>query len=277
MSWQHTLIPALPFSKRGFLDAPTPYLMGLLLNPNIESNINRNTPSTPRKKKLSFGESFVRSLSSHHLPDSKKGTDQAFDRILPPSSSYNSASNGRPTSGSGLRSGSNDWVMIDGEQCEEIKFWQMFLNGTYELESDSLVIHLDRSGNNKTQNAPTAATQKQQIGQSRASNYSNTASFLRKPTDGGLTSLPKSVYDILKLRFTLLEKSTLSLSTVNEDEEAQGKFIIISETFLQMYNKIFGSLQNYLNDDGIWNIKPVNGENGFDDKIGLEHYFNVRY
>lgn len=42
MSWQHTLIPALPLTHRGFLDAPTPYLIGLLVDKN-------HLPSTPIK------------------------------------------------------------------------------------------------------------------------------------------------------------------------------------------------------------------------------------
>jgi hypothetical protein len=30
LSWQHTLIPALPATRRTFLEAPTPYLIGIL-------------------------------------------------------------------------------------------------------------------------------------------------------------------------------------------------------------------------------------------------------
>jgi hypothetical protein len=31
LSWQHTLIPALPATRRTFLEAPTPYLIGILV------------------------------------------------------------------------------------------------------------------------------------------------------------------------------------------------------------------------------------------------------
>ena len=30
MTWQHTLIPALPLARTVFLEAPTPYLIGIL-------------------------------------------------------------------------------------------------------------------------------------------------------------------------------------------------------------------------------------------------------
>ena len=33
LSWQHTLIPALPATRRTFLEAPTPYLIGILVEP----------------------------------------------------------------------------------------------------------------------------------------------------------------------------------------------------------------------------------------------------
>jgi hypothetical protein len=34
LSWQHTLIPALPATRRTFLEAPTPYLIGILVEAN---------------------------------------------------------------------------------------------------------------------------------------------------------------------------------------------------------------------------------------------------
>lgn len=37
MTWQHTFIPALPRARTVFLEAPTPYLIGVL----IESNQGR--------------------------------------------------------------------------------------------------------------------------------------------------------------------------------------------------------------------------------------------
>ena len=33
-AWQHSLVPVLPSSRLGFLEAPTPYLIGLLLSPD---------------------------------------------------------------------------------------------------------------------------------------------------------------------------------------------------------------------------------------------------
>ena len=42
MMWQHTLIPALPPSMIAFLGAPTPYLIGVLVDGKYDNNYIKN-------------------------------------------------------------------------------------------------------------------------------------------------------------------------------------------------------------------------------------------
>ena len=41
LSWQHSLVPVLPSSRLGFLEAPTPYLIGLLLSPEDAKDLDK--------------------------------------------------------------------------------------------------------------------------------------------------------------------------------------------------------------------------------------------
>jgi hypothetical protein len=43
MSWQHTLIPALPPARTVFLEAPTPYLIGLLVEAKQDRQGKKNS------------------------------------------------------------------------------------------------------------------------------------------------------------------------------------------------------------------------------------------
>ena len=264
MTWQHTIIPALPISRKGFLDAPTPYLIGLLLNPNIEPNLRRTNSTPSRKKKKSFSErkkslsdSFIRSLS--HSPRLESNYEDADDISLRSTHS----SSDRPYSVPAI----SDSIDLNPDNIEDIQFWTSFLKGQYDLEEDSLILYLDKHLENTKVKSPKSETQK-------LAHYSE---ILRKPSDDNSLSLPQPVYEMIQKRFDLFVKSLLGLPyDLESDEVTRGKFVILCETFLHMYNTIFSPLEDYLQSKNIWKIAN-NGIKNMDDEYFLEHNFNVRY
>ena len=277
MSWQHTMIPALPLSRRGFLDAPTPYLIGLLLNySNVESNIKMEPPKQQSKKKNnSFGrkkhlsDSFIRSFS-YSSRETKKCTDHEFDRI---SLRSNDDRVERPVSEPISMAASTEFMTHENE--EEIQFWRAFLNGQYELESDSIVILLDKDADETRSNGAKKSCN------AKFKPPSHFVKMLKAPGDDVCCmKLPHPVIGMIQQRFELFEKSLQVLPTLLDLEEIErGKFVILCETFLHMYNNIFGSLEDYLNSNVIWEM--VSCENEFnsteDHQYYVEHYFNVRH
>ena len=255
MSWQHTIIPALPFSRRGFLDAPTPYLIGLLLNPDVESSLKESP--TKRNNRRRFSNGFMRSFS-YNSHETKKCTNQDYDRISLPS---NDSFRQRPLSGP-ERSLPPDCTI---ETLQEIKFWRIFLKGKCELEPDSLVIQLGKSTDIDNSNMPPDCG---------FENVVDFAEILKKPSDGVSIELPQPVFDMIRLRFALFEKSLAGIPNVDSKEVTRGKFVILCETFLHMYNEMFGSLDQYLNTNAIWTIAD-NGSTDVNGEDYLELYFNV--
>ena len=157
MTWQHTIIPALPISRKGFLDAPTPYLIGLLLNPNIEPNLRRTNSTPSRKKKKSFSErkkslsdSFIRSLS--HSPRLESNYEDADDISLRSTHS----SSDRPYSVPAI----SDTIDLNPDNIEDIQFWTSFLKGQYDLEEDSLILYLDKHLENTKVKSPKSETER---------------------------------------------------------------------------------------------------------------------
>ena len=139
MTWQHTIIPALPISRKGFLDAPTPYLIGLLLNPNIEPNLRRTNSTPIRKKKKSFSErkkslsdSFIRSLS--HSPR----LESSFEESDGISLRSGHIGNDRPCSVPVI----SDSFDLTQENIEDIQFWSSFFPTWPEKNLALLVILL---------------------------------------------------------------------------------------------------------------------------------------
>ena len=263
MTWQHTIIPALPISRKGFLDAPTPYLIGLLLNPNIEPNLRRTNSTPIRKKKKSFSErkkslsdSFIRSLS--HSPRLESSFEES-DGI-----SLRSAhiGNDRPCSVPVI----SDSFDLTQENIEDIQFWTSFLKGQYDLEPDSLIMYLDKRSENTKQKYS-------KVDNPKTVHYSE---ILKRPSDDNLLSLPLPVLEMIQKRFDLFVKSLLGLPyDLESDEVTRGKFVILCETFLHMYNTIFSPLEDYLQSKDIWKIAN-NGLKNNDDEYSLEHNFSVR-
>ena len=264
MTWQHTIIPALPISRKTFLDAPTPYLIGLLLNPDIENRICEISVSKSRKRskscnmrKKSFSDSFLRSLSHNHQ-QSKETEHEDADRLSLRSSSSN---NKRPIS-EPLFSSDND---LTDENSEEFQFWSDLLQGKHDLPSDSLIIHIGKRPDTRTKNPLNIDSEK----------LVYFANILKEPSDGVSLVLPHSVLEMIKKRFNLFVKSLLGLPFDLESEEVtKGKFVILCETFLHMYNAIFGRLEEYLDSKDIWKVTN-NANKSFNDEYLVEHCFNV--
>ena len=263
MTWQHTIIPALPISRKGFLDAPTPYLIGLLLNPNIEPNLRRTNSTPIRKKKKSFSErkkslsdSFIRSLS--HSPRLESSFEESDGISLRGAH----IGNDRPSSVPVI----SDSFDLTQENIEDIQFWTSFLKGQYDLEPDSLIMYLDKRSENTKQKFS-------KVDNPKTIHYSE---ILKRPSDDNSLSLPLPVLEMIQKRFDLFVKSLLGLPyDLESDEVTRGKFVILCETFLHMYNTIFSPLEDYLQSKDIWKIAN-NGLKNNDDEYSLEHNFSVR-
>ena len=263
MTWQHTIIPALPISRKGFLDAPTPYLIGLLLNPNVEPNLRRTNSTPVRKKKKSFSErkkslsdSFIRSLS--HGPRLENSFDNPDNTSMQLSSSCNDRPNSVP-----VFSGSFD---LTQEDIEDIQFWTSFLKGQYDLEPDSLIMYLDKR----------PESTKQKSSKIEITKITHHSEILKRPCDRNSLTLPHPVLQMIQKRFDLFVKSLLGLPyDLDSDEVTRGKFVILCETFLHMYNTIFSPLEDYLQSKDIWKIAN-NGIKNEENEYSLEHKFNVR-
>ena len=263
MTWQHTIIPALPISRKGFLDAPTPYLIGLLLNPNIEPNLRRANSTPIRKKKKSFSErkkslsdSFIRSLS--HSPRLESSFEESDGISLRGAHILHDRPSSVP-----VISGSFD---LTQENIEDIQFWTSFLKGQYDLEPDSLIMYLDKRSENTKQKIS-------KVDNPKTVHYSE---ILKRPSDDNSLSLPLPVLEMIQKRFDLFVKSLLGLPyDLESDEVTRGKFVILCETFLHMYNAIFSPLEDYLQSKDIWKIAN-NGLKNNDDEYSLEHNFSVR-
>jgi hypothetical protein len=262
MTWQHTIIPALPVSRKGFLDAPTPYMIGLLINPHIESKIIDSTPKRMRKKtfterKKSLSDSFLRSLS--HSPRLEHNDYEDSDSV---SLRSNNSSSNRPIS-EPIFSYTTD---LTPENHEDIEFWTTFLKGQYDLDPDSLIVHIDKRLENTELKSSKLELQR----------IVHTSEILKRPSDGISLSLPQPVLEMIQKRFQLFVKSLLGLPFDLDSEEVnRGKFVILCETFLHMYNTIFHPLEKYLQSKDIWKIT----NNGFKNTEGeycITHNFNVR-
>ena len=267
MTWQHTIIPALPISRKGFLDAPTPYLIGLLLNPNIEPNLRRTNSTPIRKKKKSFSErkkslsdSFIRSLS--HSPRLENSFEESDNISLRSRKSSSTSFTDRPYSVPTI----SDSFDLNQDDIEDIQFWTSFLKGQYDLEPDSLIMYLDKRKENAKSKSP-------KLDSIKLTHYSE---ILKKPMDDNSLSLPQPVLEMIQKRFDLFVKSLLGLPyDLESDEVTRGKFVILCETFLHMYNTIFSPLEEYLQSKDIWKIGN-NGIKNMADEYCLEHNFNVR-
>ena len=73
MSWLHTFIPALPVSHRHYVDAPTPYLIGLLTDSSSSAS-NNNSVQHFLEEDFDYANSLVIRV------DNMKGT---FYEYLP--------------------------------------------------------------------------------------------------------------------------------------------------------------------------------------------------
>ena len=153
MSWLHTFVPALPVSHRHYIDAPTPYLIGLLA--------------------------------------------------------------------------ASDQVIMSSQQSKEETFWRQIVDGSYPLDSDCLVVQIEE-GRGK---------------------------ILRRPPAD--FSFPPPVVELLHQRLSYFDFIFNNVeSRLDREEAARGKFIILCETFLQMYKTVFGDLVRYINCETSWRILP---------------------
>ena len=209
-----------------------------------------------RSRKKSLSDSFIRSFS-YSSYETKKCTDYEDDRIS--LRSNKSSSEKRPISEPTFSS----LNALETENKEEMQFWTTFLNGSYDLEPDSLVVQLDKGVRNTDKNPSTDKSSSQ-----------NFAKLLKKPSDDVVMTLPQPVVGMIQHRFELFEKSLLGLPNLDTEEVARGKFVILCETFLHMYNNIFGLLEEYLNSNDIWEMSN-NGFNNMKDEYYADHYFSV--
>ena len=69
MSWLHTFIPALPVSHRHYVDAPTPYLIGLLTDSSSSAS-NNNSVQHFLEEDFDYANSLVIRV------DNMKGTSE---------------------------------------------------------------------------------------------------------------------------------------------------------------------------------------------------------
>ena len=103
----------------------------------------------------------------------------------------------------------------------------------------------------------------------------HSSEILKKPSDSISLTLPQPVLEMIQKRFDLFVKSLLGLPfDLDSKEVTRGKFVILCETFLHMYNTIFHPLEEYLQSKDIWKIT----NNGFKTGEGeycITHNFNV--
>ena len=67
--------------------------------------------------------------------------------------------------------------------------------------------------------------------------------------------LPTKTVNLLKDRLKYFDL-IFNSGELDHEERARGKFIILCETFLQMYKAIFEDLVPYLNNEEFWQILP---------------------
>ena len=133
------------------------------------------------------------------------------------------------------------------------------------MPSDSLIIHIGKRPDTRTKKPLNKDSEK----------LVYFANILKEPSDGVSLVLPHSVLEMIKKRFNLFVKSLLGLPFDLESEEVtKGKFVILCETFLHMYNAIFGRLEEYLDSKDIWKVTN-NANQSFNDEYHVEHCFNV--
>ena len=122
-------------------------------------------------------------------------------------------------------------------------------------------------------NKENAKSKSPKLDSTKLTHYSE---ILKKPMDDNSLSLPQPVLEMIQKRFDLFVKSLLGLPyDLESDEVTRGKFVILCETFLHMYNTIFSPLEEYLQSKDIWKIGN-NGIKNMADEYCLEHNFNVR-
>ena len=139
------------------------------------------------------------------------------------------------------------------------------MKGQYDLEEDSLILYLDKHLENA----------KVRSSKSEAHKIAHYSEILKKPSDDNSLSLPQPVHEMIQKRFDLFVKSLLGLPyDLESDEVTRGKFVILCETFLHMYNTIFSPLEDHLQSKNIWKIAN-NGIKNMDDEYFLEHNFDV--
>ena len=67
--------------------------------------------------------------------------------------------------------------------------------------------------------------------------------------------LPAKTVNLLKDRLRYFDL-IFNGGELDHEEKARGKFIILCETFLQMYKALFEALVPYLNNEEFWQISP---------------------
>lgn len=236
MSWQHTLIPALPFAKRTFIEAPTPYLVGLLIKDKCLHEVFKLEKRGDEALMTSRRSRFILPTSFRLFSPVDSSTDLAdVDTYL---LSFSSISSIHSSEEDPSRSLSSCSQQPPGEekghakmQEDEKQFLKSLMDGSCQLSEDCLVIAIGSDGRGS----------------------------LLKPSDKGLqpcitnsfahsSGLPVPVEELLRERMMTVEEELEQedLSSSEIEDMVKAKYIILCDTFIHLYYDLFGELEHCL-------------------------------